>query len=371
MKLKCEYLWLDGSQPQELRSKTKVINYPTTDLYVDTDQQYVDVNHLIKQIVYKLKDNLSELPVWNFDGSSTYQAETKNSELLLQPVNVFLNPFDTNSIFVLCEVMNTDMTPHSSNTRNRMVKTVSELDQNTWYGFEQEYTIFDNSTGWPLGWPTNEFPRPQGDYYCSAGSNNVSGRQFVEDHMNLCLEMDISLSGTNAEVMLGQWEYQVGPVSAIEGSDQMWVSRYVMHRLSEKYNYRVTLAPKPFRGSDWNGSGMHVNFSTGYMRSDMENKKSLVIEACKKLEREHASHISVYGIGNEHRLTGSCETSSMDSFKWGIGDRTASIRIPYSIDDTTSGGYLEDRRPASNACPYVVVDRLLRTICSNVCETII
>lgn len=343
---KLEYIWLDGAKTQQIRTKTKIVKLKQNET----------------NILELYKSGLIKAPVWNFDGSSTYQAETSNSELLLVPKNYFNNPFSTNSILVICEVYNIDGTPHESNTRAKMTETLNKYDDETMYGWEQEYFIFDNKTNRPLGWPTNDVPREQGEYYCAVGANNIAGRAFVEEHTDLCIKAGLSIGGINAEVALGQWEYQIGTVTAEEGADQLWVSRYILHRLSENYNYRIELDPKPFKGNDWNGSGMHVNFSTKKIREDKKNKKEIAIEMCKKLEKTHVDHIAVYGENNDARLTGANETSSIKDFGWGIGDRTKSIRIPSSINDDKAIGYIEDRRPASNGDPYLIVDRMVRTI---------
>jgi len=353
-----EYIWLDGSYPQQIRSKTKIVEVKGIGIEFQFE---------------KWKQNPDTLPLWNFDGSSTGQAETKNSELLLKPVNIFKDPFKKEKGFiVMAEVYNTDMTPHSTNKRAKMVETLDKYDDETMYGLEQEYFIFDMKTKKPLGWPANNIysekmttPEPQGPYYCAVGGKNVSGRDFVEEHAELCEYAELKVSGINAEVALGQWEYQIGPVYAKEGSDQLWVSRYLLERLTEKYNYYIVLDPKPYKGNDWNGSGMHVNFSTKTMRTDLVNKKKLVIEACEKLSTKIAEHIAVYGPNNEHRLTGANETCSINEYRYGIGDRTASIRIPSSIEDSTTPGYLEDRRPASNGDPYEIIDRIVLTICGT------
>ncbi len=333
-----EYIWLDGSNPQQVRSKSK--------------------------IVYAKSEDKIKLSNWNFDGSSTNQAETSKSELILVPVNKFKNPFRFNGFLIMCEVYDINMDPHPSNKRSELT-TLVESDslgkENYMFGFEQEYIIFDQETGKPIGWPKDGFPRPQGDYYCGVGGNNVSGREFVEHHASLCLNAGLKYSGTNAEVMLGQWEYQIGPVYGLDGSDQLWISRWILDRLSEDYGYYIEYHPKPFTGNEWNGSGMHVNFSTSEMRTDLRNKKSLAIEACQKLSENVKCHIDVYGKFNDLRLTGSNETCSIDEFRWGIGDRTASVRIPSSINDDVTPGYIEDRRPASNADPYEICYQLINT----------
>ncbi len=336
-----EYIWLDGSNPQKVRSKTKIVSAKSPE---------------------KIK-----ISNWNFDGSSTGQAETSKSELVLHPVSRKVqhkDPFKENGFLVMCEVYNLDMTPHRSNTRSKLYNLIQENDMgdNCMFGFEQEYIIYDRETNRPLGWPRDGFPRPQGDYYCGVGGGNVSGREFTDHHTRLCLDAGLDYGGTNAEVMLGQWEYQIGPVYASSGSDQLWISRWILDRLSESYNYYIEFHPKPFVGNDWNGSGMHVNFSTSEMREDMSLKKELAIEACESLSRRVSNHMEVYGVGNDLRLTGDNETCSINDFKWGIGDRTASIRIPSSINDDTTPGYIEDRRPSSNADPYEVCYQLIKTI---------
>jgi len=336
-----EYIWLDGSYPQNLRSKTK--------------------------IVYAKSEDKIKISNWNFDGSSTGQAITSESELIIAPVSrkvKYKDPFRENGFLVMCEVYNLDMSPHVSNTRSKLYDLTQTSDEanGCMFGFEQEYIIYDRNTDRPLGWPKDGFPKPQGDYYCGVGGGNISGRNFVEQHTKFCLDIGLDYGGTNAEVMLGQWEYQIGPVYAADGSDQLWISRWVLQRLSELYNYRIEFHPKPLVGKDWNGSGMHVNFSTKEMRDDMDNKRDLSIKACELLSERVDDHIKVYGKDNDLRLTGDNETCSILDFKWGIGDRTASIRIPSSVSDTTTPGYIEDRRPASNANPYDVCFMLIETI---------
>jgi len=358
--LHLEYIWLDGNYPQQIRSKTKIVEKNVRLPFDSGDLKSID------EIFNDWKKNPETLPIWNFDGSSTNQADTSKSELLLKPVNIFKDPFKpTNGFIVVSEVYHTDMTPHASNKRAKMMDTIKKFDDETMYGLEQEYFIYDKSTNKPLGWPKEGFPAPQGPYYCAVGGNNVSGRNFVEEHTRLCEMAGLQISGINAEVALGQWEYQIGPVYAADGADQLWVSRYILERLSENYGWYIVLEPKPYHGQEWNGSGMHVNFSTKEMREDLKNKKKLVIEACERLGEKIEEHIAVYGSNNQYRLTGANETCSIKEFRYGIGDRTASIRIPSSINDKTTPGYLEDRRPASNGDPYEIINRMIKTICGG------
>lgn len=327
--IKFEYVWLDGYQPDaNFRSKTKVI------------------------VMDQYNGELDPLPVWSFDGSSTLQAEGHSSDCLLKPVRVYEDHGRENAYLVLCEVLNADGTPHASNTRH-LVKDNKDL----WLGFEQEYVLMQNEA--PLGFPENGYPAPQGMYYCSVGDGNVTGRDFVEAHLNLCLKNGIRITGINAEVMLGQWEYQCFGKGAREAADDLMMSRYLLHRVSEEFNCSVSLHPKPVKG-DWNGSGMHTNFSTAEMRE--EGGEAMMTAICDTLGKRHSEHINVYGSNNDQRLTGLHETQSIDKFSYGVSDRGASIRIPVSVPENEWKGYLEDRRPASNADPYRVVARLLETL---------
>ena len=258
------------------------------------------------------------------------------------------------------EVCNPDGTPHRSNSRAALVEIAEKFKEHKpWFGIEQEYTLMDGKQ--PAGWPEEGFPeRPQGPYYCSVGSEDVSARSMVEDHLDLCLEAGLEVSGINAEVMLGQWEYQVGPLPALEVGDQLWVARWLLERVGEEYGLRVELHPKPIKG-DWNGSGAHINYSTESMRAD--GGLTVIEEACEKLGQNVDKHIAVYGDANEERLTGDHETCSINEFKYGVSDRGASIRIPMGVANDGKG-YLEDRRPASNVDPYKACAALIDTTCS-------
>jgi len=226
-----------------------------------------------------------------------------------------------------------------------------------WFGIEQEYTLFNPDAQTPLGWPVNGFPGPQGPYYCSNGANRAYGRRVVEAHYKACLYAGISISGINAEVMPGQWEYQVGPCEGISSGDQLWISRYLMERVCEDFGVIVSFDPKPKSG-DWNGAGCHTNYSTKAMRED--GGYELIVAACKKLAAKHDEHIALYGAGNERRLTGAHETAPINKFSYGVANRGASIRIPRQAK-LEGKGYFEDRRPASNMDPYVVTAKIVQT----------
>ena len=258
----------------------------------------------------------------------------------------------------MCEVMNADGSVHATNSRAHLRKIDEKFnDQESWFGIEQEYTFFQGRV--PLGWPEGGYPAPQGPFYCGVGADEVYGRDIVEEHLELCLDAGLEISGINAEVMPGQWEYQVGPLGPLDVADQLWISRWLLYRIAEDYGVSATLHPKPVKG-DWNGAGAHTNFSTKSMREQGGIK---VIEAaCESLGKKHDDHIAVYGAHNEERLTGLHETCSIKDFRYGVSDRGASIRIPMATANDGKG-YLEDRRPAANMDPYKVCSILIETTC--------
>lgn len=334
-KVMAEYIWIDGQKPTaKLRSKTKIIDGEVK--------------------------SLADLPEWGFDGSSTYQAEGKKSDLALKPVRFIQNPLRPDGdVVVLCEVDMPDGTPHPSNTRAPLRPMVEKtLAQEPWFGMEQEYTLFEGNR--PLGWPDHGFPAPQGGYYCGVGSDEVFGRELVDTHAEACIRAGIKICGTNAEVMPAQWEFQIGPLPPLEMADELWLARWLLYRMGEDLGISATLHPKPVKG-DWNGAGCHTNFSTKGTRAAGGMK--LIEAACEKLRVRHEDHIKVYGAHNVERLTGLHETAPINVFRYGVSDRGASIRIPLQTANL-GHGYFEDRRPAANCDPYEVIRALLETCCT-------
>ena len=334
MAAKAEYIWVDGGEPtRRLRSKTKVIFEEVT--------------------------SLKDFPDWTFDGSSTGQADGEYSDCILKPVYYCEDPMRAGEAYlVLCEVFNADGTPHATNSRAPL-RAVAEkyASHEAWFGIEQEYTMFRH--GRPLGWPENGYPAPQGPFYCGIGADEVFGRDVADEHLDTCLQAGLKLCGINAEVMPGQWEFQVGPLPALEVGDHLLLARYLLYRVGEGYDVAMTLDPKPVRG-DWNGAGAHTNVSTKAMREPGGIRP--ILEAMPKLQARHAEHIAHYGEGIERRLTGKHETCSYREFRFGVGHRGASIRIPLHVEQAGCG-YLEDRRPCANIDPYTVARLLLESIC--------
>lgn len=343
---KAEYIWLDGASPtQQLRSKTRIV-----------------------PISGEEPSSAEDFPIWGFDGSSTGQAEGNFSDVELKPVYFCPDPIrGGDSYLVMCETYDADgETPHESNTRATLRDVLARggAEAEALVGFEQEYTLYEGNR--PVGFPIDGVPAPQFQYYCAVGAQNIFGRDVMEDHMECCLAAGLAIYGTNAEVMPGQWEFQIG-YRGVEGesadvltlSDQLHIARWMLQRVAEEYGLSVSFLPKPAKG-DWNGAGMHTNFSTKATRAS--GGMEAIQEAIGRLEKAHEAHIAVYGDGNEERLTGDHETCSITQFRSGVSDRGASIRIPMSTSQK-GYGYFEDRRPAANADPYQVGTMLLSTVC--------
>ena len=333
-KIIAEYIWIDGSLTMRAKART-----------LDAKITHVD-----------------QLPEWNFDGSSCYMAPTENSEVIMKPVAFFPDPFrGGDNILVMCETFvwedttYKNLVPAKTNFRCQAKVIFDEcLEEKPWYGIEQEYTLLTNRDKFnthPYGWPNSGYPGPQGPYYCGVGGNVCFGRAIADAHYKACLYAGVTISGTNAEVMPGQWEFQVGPCLGIDMGDHLYVARYLLMRVAEEYGLVISYDPKIFK--EWNGSGCHSNFSTETMRAGTGGMK-YIDDMMAKFSAKHLLHIQLYGAGNDKRLTGIHETSSATEFTYGCGNRAASFRIPTSVMANNGKGYVEDRRPASNIDPYIV-----------------
>ena len=328
-KSKLEYIWLDGYKPtQNLRSKTKVVE--------DFDGK------------------LESCSMWAFDGSSTQQAEGGSSDCLLKPVAIYPDPVRRNGWLVMNEVLNSDGSAHESNGR----ASINDDDDDFWFGFEQEYFLWDPETNLPLGFPKDQ--TPQGQFYCSVGAKNTFGREVMDRHLDICLDAGINVEGTNAEVAAGQWEFQTFAKGAAKAGDEMWVARYLLERLAEEYGLSIEYHPKPLGDTDWNGSGMHANFSNTTLRTC--GSKETYEKICEAFRPVVKEHIAVYGAYNDQRLTGKHETQSIHEFSYGVSDRGASIRIPIMTVENGYKGWLEDRRPSSNGDPYKIAAIIIKTV---------
>jgi glutamine synthetase len=327
-----EYIWLDGYTPvPNIRGKTLVKDFSSF-------------------------PKLEDVPNWGFDGSSTRQAEGHSSDCVLKPVAIYPDTTKRNGAIVMCEVLHADLTPHSTNARATILD-----DPGTWFGFEQEYFLYKD--GRPLGFPKDGYPQPQGTYYTGVGYENVGdiAREIVDKHLDLCIDAGINHEGINAEVAKGQWEFQIFGKGSKKAADEMWVARYLLQRLCEKYGVVVNYHCKPLGVDlDWNGSGMHSNFSTEFMRT--VGGKEYFEKLMAAFDKYKNEHIAVYGPDNHLRLTGLHETQSIDKFNYGVANRGASIRVPHSFVKNGYKGYLEDRRPNSQGDPYKIASRILQTI---------
>jgi len=353
MKVMVEYIWIGGNG--KLRSKTKITDKDT-----------------------------GPPPMWGFDGSSTEQASADNSDLKLNPVFVCSDVLrGSPHRLALCEVLDKDNNPIDSNHRQRTNELRKKYwDKHYWFGIEQEYTLTTGRSDKPLGITLGGYQRmsaddipKQGQFYCGLGSNNAFGRKIAEEHMKACLDTTsgkdgLKYCGMNAEVMPGQWEFQIGPGGPLEISDRLWIARYLLIKIAEKHGISVSFKAKPHPAL--NGAGCHTNFSTSDMRDGLKacydaatrlgavivESKSTPIEDCLYSTKGFPSD---YGTGYKDRLTGDCETCSWDQFKFGVADRTASIRIPLHVASAQKG-YIEDRRPCADIDPYRVTSYIMETV---------
>jgi glutamine synthetase len=333
-----EYVWLDAHQTPRCKTKT----------------------------LTALPTKVSDLPVWNYDGSSTEQAEGGNSEINIKPVALFKDPFrGAPHVLVLAEAFNAwDDEAAIGNTRKACDEVMTKYKaHDPWFGIEQEYTLMKpDKVGLkavvPHGFNADgSEPAPQGPYYCGAGTGCAIGRTIADTHYMKCIQAGIKIAGINAEVMPGQWEYQIGPCRGIEIGDHMMMSRYIMLRVTEELGVCCSFDPKP-RDGDWNGAGCHTNFSIKSMRE--KGGYDVILKVCEAFGKKAKEHVAEYGEGNEKRLTGKHETCDINTFKFGVADRGASIRIPRDAEKDGKG-YMEDRRPAANCDPYKVCARMMLT----------
>tara|TARA_R100001377_G_scaffold32694_1_gene17818 strand:- start:479 stop:1459 length:981 start_codon:yes stop_codon:yes gene_type:complete len=319
--MRLEYIWLDGNDTPQLRSKTR---------FAPSIEQ------------------------WNFDGGSTNQGDLKDSDRMLNPVRSYKDPFAEDGYLVLCEVCYHDGTPHESNFRSKLRGVNYPIVADPWLGLEQEVTFMHPVTHQPLGLLLQ--PEEQGQYYCGVGRQNAVGRDVMTEFEKRCDAAGIKLAGVNAEVMPGQWEWQTPPQEALVVSDNLWVSRYILDRISEDMGVVVSYSPKPH--PDYNGAGCHANFSTRKMRDELTDE--MIEDLMKVMEEDHVDYLASCGEGYADRMSGGYETSDWKTFTWGVGDRGASVRIPQKVKED-GVGYIEDRRPCANIDPYRLVLSLLQT----------
>jgi glutamine synthetase len=330
-----EYIWIGGRN--EIRSKTRVIHK-------------------------FLSKNIHNIPNWNYDGSSTFQADSDgNTEIVLKPCEVYKNPLialdNAECYLVLCDTYNSNGNPTPTNHRHLANELFEKgVEHEPWFGLEQEYFM---ECGSKSTIDSDSHFSFDGFHYCGKSVINIE-RKIAEEHMIACIEAGLNISGINSEVANFQWEFQIGPCEGIIAADQLTIARYLLERISEKYDVKINYHPKP--NNFINGSGCHINFST--YRTRYTDGLEEINRCINYLSQNHDELIKVYGSNNDLRLTGYHETSSYDKFTWGIGTRNTSVRIPNQVFSENCG-YFEDRRPAANIDPYLATSNLFKICCLN------
>ena len=323
-----EYIWLDSDN--NYRSKTKVYTYEESEPFC-----------------------LKFIPIWNYDGSSTGQADGNDSEVYIKPIYMIRDVFRRNydSWLVLCDTWLPNGKPHSTNTRFAAKKIFDLVKkEETYFGLEQEFFALKSQQD--VG---KEVMDNQGPFYCGVGYGAALHREFNEAALKNLIDSGLNITGFNFEVAPEQFEFQVLG-EGIQAADELHLLRYILIRTAEKYNLYINFHPKPFIGV--NGSGCHTNYSTKTMRE--EGGIEAIYKAIDKLKEKHDEHIKVYGKDNHMRMTGKHETSDITEFSFGVADRGASIRIP-RFTERDGKGYMEDRRPSSNMDPYIVTSKIAET----------
>ena len=287
-------------------------------------------------------------PKWNFDGSSTGQASGVNTEVQIIPVKIYNFPYDNADVIILCETYDIDGTPHVDNHRYKALEKFQSGDHEPWFGLEVEYFVDDPQK------PSTTLNSDETSHYCGFNGNRATRKTIALEHYNKCLEMGLTISGMNAEVTKGQWEFQIGPCCGIDSGDNTTVAKFMLIWIAEYYGHNIIINDsKPYENV--NGSGCHVNFSTLETRTD--NNHATLTEYVDKLALKHDHHMSIYG-DNSKRMTGTHETANIDKFDYGVGTRHTSVRIPNLTKE-----YFEDRRPSSNIDYYQVTSAIYETCC--------
>ncbi|EIE21472.1 glutamine synthetase [Coccomyxa subellipsoidea C-169] len=357
-KVIAEYIWLGGTG-KDLRSKTKVLD--------------------------RKPSSIADVPMWSCDGSSCFFKEAKMtySEILLVPKAMYTCPFlGSPNLLVLAEAY---QTPNNTETptngsdlpalqpgmclrRAACAAVMAQVEeQDPWFGIEQEYYILDPATKWPLGWSGYFDPQNQiqlsfglqfatGPFFCTPGTGAFAGREVAMAHLKACVAAGIRIGGVNSEGMLGQNEYQVGPCRGIEMGDELIISRYILMRIGELFNVIISFEPKPIPNTNA-GTGGHTNYSTKATRTKGSGWEAIQ-QYAKLLESRHKEHMAAYG--GADRLLGAYYAPSANEFRWGVGDRGASVRVG-NLVPLQKCGYMEDRRPSGDLDPYVVTRMLVET----------
>mmetsp|Transcript_10122 Transcript_10122/g.8919 ORF Transcript_10122/g.8919 Transcript_10122/m.8919 type:complete len:332 (-) Transcript_10122:133-1128(-) len=271
-KLIAEYIWIDGTGAS-VRSKSRTLSSKIS--------------------------SISDLPEWNFDGSSTGQAPGHDSEVILKPVNFYPDPFrGGDNILVLCSCHRYDskaalMKPANTNFRDNAVELFNTIeDHQPFTKILQSCTLYKKMSilgQQQLGWPEGGFPASKGNFYNGVGTNNSHGRSIMDSYLQACLYIGVKISNLNSGEMPGEWEFEIGPCKGVETGDQLWMARYLLSRITEDFGTSLTFEPKPIKGN-LKKKGCFTKFFTISMRENsekgisFEGEESIVLSSLKVIE---------------------------------------------------------------------------------------
>ena len=146
------------------------------------------------------------------------------------------------------------------------------------------------------------------------------------------MQAGLKIGGINADVAPNRWEFRIGPCRGLDAGDELWVARYILHKLGEEFGVCVSFKPEVV-------SALNTTFSTEETREKIKGGLKRIYKYIDRLSKKNVHDDPVVDLGS-----------------------AAAIRIPTSVLKAGCG-YLEDRRPSSDADPYRVIAAIFTTAC--------
>ncbi|GAX81512.1 hypothetical protein CEUSTIGMA_g8940.t1 [Chlamydomonas eustigma] len=346
-KILVEYVWL-GSSGSDLRSKSRVF---------DTRPSSVD-----------------DVPMIAVDGGS-YDQHPEGQEVFLKPRKLFRDPFRAGDhLLVLCDSFKTNVNsslrnqnssctlePSNSNSRAPCEETLNQASAHLpIFAAEQEYCILASSTvpSSTPAWPYAHLPDPCKPYMSVPGLSEAnklktyaSGRHLAERHLQACLHAGIKITETSQRTSPAArlWSYKLGPLLGVDLADQLWMSRFILLRLSEEEGLSVSFDPTAVGGA---GARCNMKYSTSETRNPGGGLSCIQLHL-ELLESAHLLHLLAYSKG--------CVSSRSLGFEVGVGGSKEPTLVVPSKTLILKAGHYVDQRPPSNVDPYLAIMVLVST----------